>query len=99
MTSTRRIDWAQPAIDDLLEVLVNFEEKDAGEVGKYIVARIYKSAVMLTAFPHAGRKGLVPGTRELVNPHLPYFLVYRIADEHSDVLRVMHTSKLWSGEE
>jgi len=92
------INWAQPAVNDLIEVLVYFEKKHEGDVGKDIVAQIYRSAEILTSFPHAGRKGLVPGIRELVNPHLPYFLVYRIADDSVDVLRVMHTSKLWTGE-
>lgn len=45
-------------------------------------------------FPRAGRAGLLRDTRELVIPHIPFFLVYQMQQDVIVVLRVMHTSKL-----
>ena len=93
------ISWAQPAIDDLLEMVDFFNEKQEPEVGADLVARLYRSAERLAAFPHSGRKGLVPDTRGLVLPHLPFFLVHQVSQSHIAILRVMHSSRLWTSQD
>jgi plasmid stabilization system protein ParE len=45
--------------------------------------------------PHRGRAGRLFGTRELIHPELPYIVVYRVARESVEVLRVLHTSIRW----
>ena len=92
------INWAESAYDDLAELLGYFQEQGEPAIGKMLVAKIYKATGTLRAFPHAGRAGLRKGTRELVIPHIPYFLVYQTRQGGVDVLRVMHTSRLWSGD-
>ncbi len=52
-------------------------------------------SLQLTTAPLSGRPGRIKGTRELVVPHLPYVVAYRIRDDAAQVLRVLHTSIRW----
>jgi len=90
------IEWTQTAEDDLVEALAWYMEQADSETGQRIVTRLFAAADRLELFPHSGRLGLLPETRELVVPNLPYFLVYRVTDR-VEILRVMHTSRLWVG--
>jgi toxin ParE1/3/4 len=92
------IEWTQAAEDDLVEALVWYIEQADRETGQHVVTRLFAAADRLEIFPHSGRLGVLPGTRELVVPNLPYFLVYKVTDK-VEVLRVMHTSRLWGGTE
>ena len=49
----------------------------------------------LTRHPDMGRPGRVPGTRELVLPHFPYIIPYRVKAQRVEILRVFHTSRKW----
>ncbi|MGE4557858.1 MAG: type II toxin-antitoxin system RelE/ParE family toxin [Desulfovibrionaceae bacterium] len=75
-----------------------FAERGDPQIGRDLAARIYRFAETLKSFPHAGRSGLIPGTREFIIPNLPYFLAYRVNEELVEVLRVMHTSRFWRKE-
>jgi toxin ParE1/3/4 len=37
----------------------------------------------------------VPGTRELVLPHFPYVIPYRVREQRIEILHVLHTSRKW----
>jgi toxin ParE1/3/4 len=50
---------------------------------------------LLTRHPDLGRPGRVPGTRELVLPHFPYILPYRVKEQRVEILRVFHASRKW----
>jgi len=91
------IEWTQAAEDDLIEALAWYIEQADKETGQHIAVRLFAVADRLAAFPHSGRPGLLPETRELAAPGLPYFLVYKVTDK-VEILRVMHTSRLWAGE-
>ena len=56
-----------------------------------VAAAIRRSITRLELFPYSARKGIVPGTYELVIPRLPYIAVYRV---HSfvEILAVYHSS-------
>ena len=88
------IEWAESAQNDLVEALDWFIQQDDAETGQRIVTRLFAVTDRLAKFPHSGRQGLIPGTRELVVPDLPYFLVYQVNDTVK-ILRVIHTSRLW----
>ena len=51
-------------------------------------------ATKLTTVPQLGKPGRVPGTRELV-AHKRYVLVYEVAGDQIQVLRVLHTARKW----
>lgn len=90
------INWAQSAEDDLSETLAWIMEQGDMDAAKRIAARIFSATERLSLFPHSGRPGLLPQTRELVLPDLPYFLVYQIQSHTVEILRVIHTSRLWT---
>ncbi|THB64173.1 MAG: type II toxin-antitoxin system RelE/ParE family toxin [Desulfovibrio sp.] len=53
--------------------------------------RIWTATQRLKSFPHSGRPGRVPGTRELVIP--PYVLPYEVFEGVIYILTVFHTSR------
>jgi plasmid stabilization system protein ParE len=55
--------------------------------------RLYDAAKSLKAFPHAGRIGKKPGTREVVLAPLPYLMVYAVDDHSIHILRFLHTAQ------
>jgi len=66
----------------------------ASAVGRRILAAVET----LEEFPHRGRVGRSPDTRELVIAGLPYLVVYgfRPGDSRRPViLRVLHGAMLW----
>ncbi|WP_243543884.1 type II toxin-antitoxin system RelE/ParE family toxin [Pseudodesulfovibrio tunisiensis] len=91
------IKWTESAYADLTDLMDYFRKQGEPGVGKMLVAKIHKATGTLRTFPHAGRAGLLKDTRELVIPHIPYFLVYQVQRDVVNLLRVMHTSKLWTG--
>ena len=42
---------------------------------------VHEAPALLLEFPHRGRAGKKVGTRELVNPSLPYLIVYTVRDD------------------
>jgi plasmid stabilization system protein ParE len=57
-----------------------------------VVARIRKSIDRLEIAPLSGRPGVIPGTRLLAVPGLPYIVVHRVRDDTVDILAVLHTA-------
>lgn len=62
-----------------------------------VFRQIRKASLQLARFPQLGRPSQVEGTRELVVAGLPYLIVYRVAGDSVEILRVFHTSMDWSG--
>ena len=91
------IEWSQTAEDDLIVALTWYIEQENAALGQKIADRIFAATDRLAVFPHSGRPGLLTGTRELVLPDLPYFIVYRV-NARGEIMRVLHTSRLWTGE-
>lgn len=49
----------------------------------------------LKEFPNSGRPGRLEGTRELVVPRTPFIVVYRLAKERVELLRVLRGAQKW----
>ena len=56
---------------------------------------ITHSISRLVTFPEMGRRGRVPGTRELVITSQPYIVAYRIRGQTIDILAVLHGAQKW----
>jgi addiction module RelE/StbE family toxin len=54
-----------------------------------LVQSLYRAGDSLADFPERGRRGLSPGTRELV-VYGTYVLVYRLRAETIEIVRVWH---------
>jgi toxin ParE1/3/4 len=49
----------------------------------------------ILTFPEMGRVGRIDNTREFVISKTSYIVVYRIKGDDIQVLRVLHTARLW----
>ena len=85
--------WSEQAEQDLASI-IDFIAKDNIQAALEMDMALQNAADGLVVFPHKGRPGLVPGTRELV-AHEHYILVYRLADKVVFIVTVLHTSHQW----
>ena len=77
--------WTPEAAADLFGIN-DFIARDSEQAAVEVTNRIYDAVSTLEQFPHMGRPGRVPGTRELVVTSLPYIAVYEIRDDAIVVL-------------
>lgn len=85
----------------LRRALVNLDQeaayiaRDNPRAAAALVVEADEFTRLLTRHPDLGRPGRVPGTRELVLPHFPYILPYRVREQRVEILRVFHASRKW----
>jgi plasmid stabilization system protein ParE len=60
-----------------------------------IALQIREAVMRLEDFPHSGRVGRVPGTRELVVPGTPYICAYAIRAKEVRIAAVLHGKQRW----
>jgi plasmid stabilization system protein ParE len=60
-----------------------------------VVERIEVALASLAAYPTLGRKGRVPGTRELVVTETPFIVPYRVTSSRIEILAVIHGARRW----
>ena len=90
-----RIVWTRPAADDL-DSLEAFIAEDGPVAAVETVVRILSLVSdLLSDFPHSGRSGRVPGTRELIMPDTPFIVAYRVEAGVLQVLRVLRAARRW----
>lgn len=68
---------------------------DNPEAAAQITERILDSVEKLVQFPHVGRPGRVPHSRELVVTDTPFFLPYRVRDDRTEILAVIQEARKW----
>lgn len=90
-----KLRWTRPALRDLQQI----GDYLAAEAGNAVAARLMDLVMdkteTLTRFPHAGRAGRVPGTRELVIDGTPWIVPYRVLGGEVQVLAVFHGARRW----
>ncbi len=89
--------WSTPATQQLAaahEYIAADDEAAATEIANHI----WDSVDMLARHSFAGRKGRVPGTRELVISGTPFVVAYRIEKNEVRILAVMHAARKWPDE-
>ena len=82
-----RIFWTEQAIADLAEIenyIAQDKPQAAGRVANYLLG----SVEHLAEFPHLGKAGRRPETRELIIP--PYLITYRLRPDRLEILSVWH---------
>ncbi len=90
-----RVSWTRQALDDLRHLHEYISEESPQAAGE-MVSRIHQAAtVNLKEHPRMGKKGRVPGTRELVLAGTPYLLVYVLAEPEIHIVTVLHASRRW----
>lgn len=86
--------WTAPAKEDV-KAQLEYIYKDNPEAAKSMAIRIKVSCAGLDQFPKIGREGSVKDTRELVIPNTPYVCVYRLVEQRVEILRLLHTKRMW----
>ena len=87
--------WTGPARRDLKEIEAYIAQDNlvaAIQVALRIATYVNDTLPMQ---PNIGRLGRLAGTRELVITGLPYIVAYRAHSEVIEVIRVLHTSRMW----
>lgn len=89
-----RVRWLKGALLDL-DAVEAYIAQDDPRAATEVVLRIVRAVSVLKDQPGSGRAGRVPGTKELVVPHTPYIVPYRVKDDTVQILRVYHASRKW----
>ena len=92
------IRWRDEALEDLDAIYLYIAvEKQNPVSAERVINTIYEHTVeTLGPHPMRGRKGRVPGTRELVNTRYPnYISVYELIDGEVEIISVRNTSRDW----
>ena len=72
------------------------EWDNSAAVAARIVTTIFERADNLAKFPHLGRPGRIPDTRELVVVDTPFIVPYRVHDAEVEILAVFHGARQWA---
>ncbi len=90
-----RVRWTTPALRDLEAIGDYIKQDSSPAAAARIVTAIFDQADNLAAFPHIGRAGRIPGTRELVVVDTPFIAPYRVRDADVEILAVFHGARQW----
>ena len=80
--------WTEEAARDL-ERIAKYCFENTPDTAAELVLQLYKAPEALLIFPNRGRPGKI-GTRELVLTPLPYLIVYSVAGETVNIVRILH---------
>jgi addiction module RelE/StbE family toxin len=78
-----------------LDELIVYIGKESPKAAVEIASRILGQIDLLREQPEIGRPGRRSGTRELVINNTRYIVVYRVDAGEVQILRVLHTSRMW----
>jgi toxin ParE1/3/4 len=90
-----KIRWTAPALRDLEAIGDYLERESSAAIAARIVTTILDCVDTLADFPHKGRPGRVPDTRELVVSNTPYVVPYRVRNVAAEILAVFHGARRW----
>lgn len=93
-----KVVWTPEANQDRLDIQ-NYIATDSPRSAANMDELFLSCAAQLGAYPMLGRRGKIPGTRELI-PHESYRLVYELseADDTVWILALVHTARQWPPE-
>jgi toxin ParE1/3/4 len=87
--------WTAKSLDDL-EKIHDYIAQDNPEAATRTLAIIAAFIDgQLEEYPHSGRPGRVPGTRELVIRNTPFIAPYRVVGKTIQILRIYHAARRW----
>lgn len=89
------IDWTEQAARQLDQAYDYIALSNSEEVAARITAQIVACVEQLASFPMSGRRGRVPGTRELVISQTPFIVAYTIDNDRIVILALYHGARRW----
>lgn len=88
-----KVRWSKDAEQDRNEIF-DFIESDNPIAAAKMDLLFENAANKAARFPHMGRPGQLPGTRELI-AHPNYRVIYEIQDDAIYIHGVVHTARQW----
>lgn len=89
-----KIRLAKPAEEDL-EDIDAYIRQDNPDAAQRTVERVFEAIEYLLQFPHMGRSGRLPETRELIVSGTPFIVIYQIRRSDIFILRILHSARKW----
>lgn len=86
--------WS-PRAERHLQSIFEFISKDSVSAAERTLAKIFASVDQIKTHPNLGRAGRVLGTREIVVPQTPYFVVYQVKQGAVELIAVLHGRQEW----
>ena len=74
---------------------IRFVAQDSVLAAFQVQDRILAAARKIAEFPGRGRPGRLAGSREVVVARTSCLIVYAVAPERIDILRIMHGARKW----
>jgi toxin ParE1/3/4 len=84
--------WSQVALNRLQQIRA-FVAQDKPAAAERLATRIVAAVEVFRAFPHMGRAGTAPGTRELVIGRTPHVVVYRVLENVVTINTIRHGAR------
>jgi toxin ParE1/3/4 len=88
----KQLEWSARASANVLQIEDHIAAENPTAAQK-VTNEILRIAQNLRDFPMLGHPGRRAGTREIVIPHYPYFISYRLTSKKVIVLAVIHQSR------
>ena len=88
-----KVIWTELALQHVGE-LWQFVAAENLRLADDLIDRIVVAVDRLENYPHSGRTGRIPDTRELVVPGTPFLVAYRVGTA-IQVLAVLHGARQW----
>jgi toxin ParE1/3/4 len=89
-----RIVWSRRSLRDLQEIRRHIAA-DHPAAAQRMANRIVAAVRRLSVYPHLGRPGREPGTRELAIAGTPYVVPYTAGGDTVRVTAVLHGAQQW----
>ncbi|MGE0018059.1 MAG: type II toxin-antitoxin system RelE/ParE family toxin [Draconibacterium sp.] len=88
----RRVVWVQLAIDDKLQILRYWDDRNKSQTYSKKLNKLFKnSAVLVGKYPYIGKKTDIPNIRIIIMKD--YFIVYEIFKDKILILRIWDTRR------
>ena len=87
--------WTRRALRHVDEIGAYYTQEADEEVARRVLGHIQDAVNRLDDYPALGRVGRIVGTRELVVPHTPYIVAYRVRRSTVEILAVLHAARRW----
>jgi toxin ParE1/3/4 len=92
-----KIVWTRRATRHLYAAYDYWVRESSPSAADEMLECIFTAVEVLERHPEAGRRGRVPGTRELVILSTPFLIAYRIQRKGIEVIALLHAARKWPG--
>jgi addiction module RelE/StbE family toxin len=90
-----KVVWTRRALRHLRSAYDYWARESSPAAADTMLKRIFSAVELLERYPGAGRRGRIPGTRELVLVPSPFLIAYRTRRGTIEILALLHGARKW----